>query len=69
MGIPLAYGKCSCIMSNEKHIITKSLKESIRNIEKDIKRTKERTKIDKLEQDKGSMETILARVGFTPECK
>ena len=69
MEISLAYGRCSCIMPDEKRIITKALKESMRNIEKDIKRTKERIKIDELEQDKGNIVTMIARVGFTPECK
>lgn len=68
-GITLAYGKCPCIMPDEKSYIAKALEESIENTKKDLKRTKRRIKIDKLEQDKMNMETIRARVGFTPECK
>ena len=68
-GITLAYGRCSCLMPDEKRYIAKALEESMENIEKDMKRTKERIKIDKLEREKMNMEYIRARVGFTPECK
>lgn len=68
-GITLAYGECSCLMPDEKHYIAKALEASIENTEKDMKRTKERIKKDKLEQDKMHMQAIRARVGFTPECK
>ena len=68
-GIALAYGRCSCIMAEEKHYIAKALEESIENIKKDIKITKERIKLDELEQDKLNMEAIRARVDNTPECK
>lgn len=68
-GITLAYGRCSCIMHDEKYYITKALEESIENIKKIIKTTKGRTKIDRLEQEKANMQTMLARVGHTPECK
>ena len=68
-GITLAYGRCSCIMPDEKHIITKALEESMSNREKDIKRTKEEIKIGKLEQDKNNIQTMIARVCYTPECQ
>ncbi len=68
-GTALAYGRCSCIMTEEKHYIAKALEESIENIKKDIKRTKERIKLDELEQDKLNMEAIRVRVDHTPECK
>lgn len=68
MGITLAYGRCACIMPEEKSYIIKALEESIENIKKDINKTKERVKRDKLEQDGMNMESIRARVGFTPEC-
>ena len=68
-GITLAYGRCSCIMPDEKRYIAKALEESIEDTKKIIKRTKARIKIDKLEQDKNNMQAIRARVGFTQECK
>ena len=68
-GIGLAYGRCSCIMAEEKHYIAKTLEESIENIKKEIKRTKERIKLDQLEHDKMNIEAIRARVDYTPECK
>lgn len=68
-GITLAYGRCSCIMPDEKRYIAKALEESIEDTKKNIKRTKSRIKIDKLEQDKNNMQAIRARVGFTQDCK
>ena len=68
-GITLAYGRCPCIIPDEKRYIAKALEESIENTEKDIKRTKERIKMDKLEREKMNMEYIRARVGYTPEYK
>jgi hypothetical protein len=54
-GISLAYGDCSCLMPDEKRHIARALEESIKN--------------EKVEQVKMNMTSILARVGFTPECK
>ncbi len=53
----------------ERHTpLSKSLEGSIEKTEKAIKRTKERIKIDELEQDKMNIQTIIARVGHTPDC-
>lgn len=68
-GIQLAYGECQCLMPYEKRMILESLQELIEKREKVIRETKERRKIDKLEQAKGELVTVKARVGFTPECK